>query len=145
MILFFCTKTGYASNVNIEIEISDVPEGAICFVKEILVEAPDSGFTRPIKDVIVFFSQELVPVEEKKDTDDITFDAYTTQLQKKEIKYLPDAFLTCKFRGSVQQQLKEAIPAKFVHLKLLSAYSINNDLNIDMKYFCLRGFIIFPE
>jgi len=139
----FCTKRGYCANVNVVCSIEDFPEGSICFVKELELTAPLGGFTRPVKDAIVFLSQELVPVEDKTDTDNMTnlqFDSEHRFPSERKVKYLPDAYLTCSRKGLVRHEFAEAVPTKFIHLKLLTAYG--TDDNIDVCFFGARGYFI---
>jgi len=142
----YCTKLGYNLNVSMVFNILNVPDGAVAFVKEFVLVAPGSGYSAPIKDSIVFLSQEQPDPNLQIDTDNMTLSYFEEQLAThpadRKIKFMPDAFLSCPQRGRLRYTFKEPLPARFIHLKMLNAYGRDN--NIDISGFFVYGTILNP-
>jgi len=138
----FCTSTGCFANVDMVFTIS-IPDGALCFIKAVEIIGPSSGFTRPIESAIVFISQDVDDTFDTAESNGMTKEQYVeSQNIKPTVKRMPDVYLSCPAKGGVKVTLKDAVPAKSVHLKLIQGHS--GIENIDVQFFGVYGFIVLP-
>eukprot|EP01126_Amoeba_proteus_P010211 TRINITY_DN13968_c0_g1_i1.p1 TRINITY_DN13968_c0_g1~~TRINITY_DN13968_c0_g1_i1.p1 ORF type:complete len:362 (-),score=48.04 TRINITY_DN13968_c0_g1_i1:184-1233(-) len=74
----FCSASGYHANVNFIFKVPQTDDGCVFFVSHVSLRSPGWGYTRPIRDAVVYLSPDMISIEEKVDSDDLELDEYQT-------------------------------------------------------------------
>jgi len=149
----YCTENGKQFNVNMILE--HAMESSVFFAQEIVVEGPSSGYTAPLNDGLVFFSQNRPDEGEFKKYDDM-HDAEFLTLKEQYIEnkvskeLVPITYFLLqnstiktergyeKIIRKVTTQLSCPYPyGKYIYLKLLGPSRLGG--NIDVAFFGVYG------
>ncbi|KAI9138320.1 hypothetical protein BKA69DRAFT_1127436 [Paraphysoderma sedebokerense] len=135
-------------NVHLSLQLlpsSSVPPNAVFTVQEIVVKAPLTGFTAPIKDGLVFISHEPIPVEATSHFDHFDQNKYLAYLAKSESASIPIAPIEPAAYFKLDYKLGKAIvklevprSGRYILVKMLRP--VRGD-NIDCEFVGFRGFI----
>lgn len=135
-------------NVHLSLQLlpsSSVPPNAVFTVQEIVVKAPLTGFTAPIKDGLVFISHEPIPVEATSHFDHFDQNKYLAYLAKSQSASIPIAPIEPAAYFKLDHKVGKAIvkldvprSGKYILVKMLRP--VRGD-NIDCEFVGFRGFI----
>eukprot|EP00053_Salpingoeca_punica_P012767 m.114659 g.114659 ORF g.114659 m.114659 type:complete len:236 (+) comp16035_c0_seq4:246-953(+) len=141
--LVYCSTK--KANVNVLFEICEPDD--LFVLTHVIVRAPKTGFTSPIREGVVFVFHERPSLDDVASYDDVDEVAYEGRLSRKrdcgqEIQETDPAafFVVDRKTSEVLQPLPAPRAGRFVLVKLVRAGYDKNQPNVDVEFIGFKGY-----